>query len=319
MQALACPQCGGALPKQARWRTVPCPFCDSSITLARNVVHAAEFRAAWLRTKAAASSAAVGKPRLQIQSQAYQVLAQLGFSEYHTVLLAERLGPLAERVVIKLAHADPGVGAPAGATELRLQHEAQILQQLQADTSPPAAYFSQRLPQAVCTGRAKTTAGAEHAALVFRHPTGFWGSLDVIRQHYPMGVDERHIIWMWRRVLEVLGYLHDIGWTHGRITPDHLLVHPRDHGILLIGWAKAHFHAKPDPGACARDLMQSAAAIRALMPVNAPKPLLTFMHNAAYDPDFCKHHGARGLEGAIKDLARTLFGPARFVPFEPTP
>ncbi len=323
MQALACPQCGGALPKQARWRTVQCPFCDSSITLARNVVHAAEFRAAWLRTKAAASSAAAGKPRLQIQNQTYQVQAQLGFGEHHSVLLAERLGPLAERVVIKLAHADLGAGAsaaaPAGATELRLQHETQILQQLQADTSPPAAYFSQRLPQAVCFGSAKTAAGAEHAALVFRHPTGFWGSLDVVRQHYPKGVDARHIIWMWRRVLEVLGYLHDIGWAHGRITPDHLLVHPRDHGILLIGWAKAQFHAKPDPAACVRDLMQSAAAISALMPVDAPKPLLTFMQNGRNDPNFCQHHGARGLDRAIKDLARTLFGPARFVEFNPDP
>lgn len=309
--SLTCPQCGGALPKQARWRSVPCPFCNSSITLASNVVHAAQFHAAWLRTRTDANSAALDKPRLQIHNQAYQVLAQLGFSTRHTLVLAERLGPLPERVVIKLAAA-PSVDCTA-----RLQHEAEILQQLQADTSPPAAWFSQRLPQAICADSAKTAAGAQHAALVLRHPTGFWGSLDVVRQHYPTGVDARHIIWMWRRVLEVLGYLHDLGWEHGRITPDHLLVHPRDHGILLIGWAQAQHHAKPNPAACARDLMQSAAAISALMPGNAPKPLLSLMQTASSDHNFCQQHGARGLVQAINDLARSLFGPACFVPFDP--
>ena len=309
MHALACPQCGGALPKQARWRTVQCPFCDSSITLAANVVHAAQFRAAWLRAQAAGGGAMASGPALQIQGQTYQVLGQLGSGHGNDIFLAQRLGPLPERVTIKLAQADQD--------GVRLQTEARVLQQLQADASPAAAYFSQRLPQPVCVAQAHTPAGQQHAALVLRHSTGFWGSLDVVRSHYPTGVDARHSIWMWRRILEVLGYVHDIGWTHQRITLDHLLVHPRDHGILLIGWAQAQHHAKPDSAACVRDLMHSAAAIASLLPTNAPPPLLNFMQNASHDSGFCQHHGACGLDRAIKDLARTVFGPARFVPFTP--
>ena len=55
-------------------------------------------------------------------------------------------------------------------------------------------------------------------ALVLRHPTGFWGSLQDVQQANPQGIDPRHAVWIWRRMLEVLAgsYQHGIGVDSSR-------------------------------------------------------------------------------------------------------
>lgn len=173
-----------------------------------------------------------------------------------------------ERVVLKIALD----GAPAG----RLRREHEVLTALQDPLAAGAAYFSQRLQQPVALGA---------DTLALRVPSGFWGSLDLVQANYPDGVDARHVVWMWRRILEVLAYAHAAGWSHGRLHPGHLLVQPRDHGILIIGWAGA---TAAGAASCARDLRQAAWSMRAMlapprdanppgMPAAVPAPLASLL------------------------------------------
>ncbi|ONH60892.1 hypothetical protein CcI49_09960 [Frankia sp. CcI49] len=53
---------------------------------------------------------------------------------------------------------------------------------------------------------------------------------------YPQGVDPRDAAWMWRRLLVALGYAHRAGVLHGAVVPDHVLIHPEKHGLVLVDW-----------------------------------------------------------------------------------
>lgn len=320
---LSCPQCGAPLPRQARWRTVACQYCGNDVTRSEEVVAAAEFHQAWLRAQAAFEP---GPHEIRCLGQRYRRLAPLGIGSTADVLLAERISPLLERVVLKIAH--------AGASPGRLKREMETLRQLQAAQTAGAAYFSQRLPQPVGCGVTQDLSGQEKDVLVLRNPTGFWGSLADVKKHYPAGIDPRHAVWMWRRMLEVLGYLHQSGWAHGNLAPEHLLVHPGDHGILIIGWADAKPIRHADRGtslvrpSAARDLVQSAWAIRAMLsggddepsiPATTPAPFASLLKKSSEDASWCATLGAAGLNQALVAAARASFGPPQFIHFTPTP
>lgn len=314
--ALSCPQCGGALPRQAYWRMVTCPYCQAQVTLAEDLVHAEDFHRAWLRAQNIATA-----PALCIGAQKFRLIAPLGGGETAEVFLAERQHILPERVIIKLARP----GAPASA----LAEEYQTLKRLQALDGAGAAYFSQRLPQAVLSGQCLDASHAGRFALVLRHPVGYWGSLASVLQYQPSGIDPRHVVWIWRRVLDMLGFIHPLGWMHGRINPEHLLVHPRDHGILLIGWRAAHPNTHPRADAAqqiAQDLMHTAWSMRSLLTgdlqspgvgPHTPAPLAKLLEQASEDAGWCLRQSAAGIDQALRQAAREAFGPPRFLEFIP--
>ncbi len=64
-------------------------------------------------------------------------------------------------------------------------------------------------------------------------------SLAEIREAYPEGLDARDVTWMIRRAFEVLGWVHSVGYVHGAVLPEHVIVHPLEHGARLIGWSYA--------------------------------------------------------------------------------
>ena len=304
-QSLNCPQCGGILPRQAIWRTVACPYCDATVTRSDSVVDIGRFRDALLRFRgdSANHDARCGE-------RCYRVLRQLYQGAGTRVVLARRCGRLGEHVVLK--YADAG----------KLEREHEVLRALQADSSPGSAYFSQRLPESIALG----ADGNGGQVLVLRHPPGYWGSLAEVHRRYPHGLDARHVTWMWRRVLEVLAYVHGTGWRHGHTSLEHMLVHPADHGILLVGWSRAARHGEP-----AQDLMQSAWSMRALLagqggsdaapaiPAGTPAPLAELLQRACGDAAWLRAQGAQGVHRQLTDAAAAAFGPPRFLHFNPTP
>lgn len=307
--ALSCPQCGGPLPRQASWRMVACPQCRAMVTRSTRVVERRTFHEAWLRSRAVD---AAGDRLLRIKGRPYRVLAALGESDGCELLAAVTCGPLPERVTIKLAR--------DGAHTLAA--EAQALQHLQQLDLPSSAYFSQRLPQLVACGPTDGPAEARDA-LVLRHPVGYWGTLADVQAHHPGGLrDARHAVWLWRRVLEVLAYVHGAGWTHGDLQASHWLVNPADHGVLLVGWGLAR-----RGGHVARDLMQSAWTLRALLhgdsdgppPLDprVPAPIAGLLQRASEDRDWCARHGAAEIDRQLAAAARQAFGRPQFIPFNP--
>ena len=312
--ALACPQCAAPLSRQAWWRMVTCSYCTAVVTHSAEVVQRAWFTDAMARLVASLPSEGY---IVRCRSQRYRVLGALGGGTTAEVLLAETRSATPERVTLKLARNDAALTA--------LQREEQVLDALQALEGPGAAYFTQRLPQAVGIGKVE---GSAKSALVLRAPTGYWGSLAQVLHNFSGGMDPRHAVWVWRRMLEVLGFVHSHGWAHGRLSPDHLLVQPRDHGILIIGWSGAIERAVAAQRG--RDLAQTAWTIRALLhggdadvepsiPASVPPPLAMLVRRASEDRTWCAHTGAQGIDDLLRRAAREAFGPPQFVPFHPDP
>lgn len=163
---LNCPQCPAPLPRQAIWRSVTCPYCHTSVTRSDNTVQAAGFHAAYRRVQNA-----------QVGSQTYGIVQRLARGAHAEVFLAQRVHPLPERVILKLALPD------APDSDAALTRSAQALDALQRSEALGAPYFSQRLPQPVVLGTARGSFFTERTALVLRAPPGYWGSLGDVLHH----------------------------------------------------------------------------------------------------------------------------------------
>lgn len=307
--ALACPQCGGVLPHQARWRVVECPYCGSLVTRSESVVEAAAYHRAWLRSR---PDPARVPDRVELGGALFAVGGQLGRGLRAEVFWGRRLDTFPERVVLKRAL--PGLGAGI------FTRERETLKVLQAMEGPGSAYYSRRFPQEVAWGIAAD--GRE--TLVTRCTPGYWGSLTDAMEYRPRGMHVRHVVWIWRRILDQIGYLHGKGYTHGDLRAEHLLVHPRDHGVQLIGWNRA----RPDVNEAAvlRDLQQSAWTTRWLLaggegeppvPDGLPQPLARLWERACDDRDWCLALGAGGLDNELLSAAGKALGPPRYVIFDP--
>jgi hypothetical protein len=107
------------------------------------------------------------------------------------------------------------------------------------------------------------------------------------------------------------------------VRPEHALVHPRDHGVRLIGWERAG--NSRDAKAQAEDLSASARIVLVLLnggnssgtlPSHVPRAMADLILGAAGDTAFCLQHDARVMDELLCKAAREAFGPPSFVPLE---
>lgn len=225
LRALTCPACGAPLPSNARRAVVICPFCKATVSDDGPVVFADAFR------KALADLDAPGGdplPRVRVAGLPYRLFGRVARGESSDVFLAERAHPTTERVVIKVLRS-------ASDMDL-LDREWRTITAMHADDPPGAPQFGRRLPAPVARGRIE---GTDRQALIYRAPSGFVDTFEDVMRAYPRGLPGVHAVWMWRRILELLGWVHDFGFVHGAILPAHCLVHARDHGVILVGWSCA--------------------------------------------------------------------------------
>ena len=307
--ALTCPQCSAPLPRVAIWRSVKCPACGSLITRTEEVVKRDTFRQALNRAQLSAGVAAGSE--VLCGGERFVLMQTLGRGSASEVHLARRLGPLPLLATMKLSiH-------PADADSLK--REAQNLRALHEVDGSAGVYAAQRLPEVIACSMLED--GSGRLALILRHPNGFWGSLAALGSRFPQGIDPRHAVWIWRRMLDVLHFIHAQGWAHGGISPDHALVHPQDHGVRLIGWAEARRNATPQ--AKAADLMRAARVVQVLLsgmssadvfPAQVPPVLASLITLSAKDEAFCIAQGASGIDSQLVSVAREAFGPPVFVP-----
>lgn len=64
-------------------------------------------------------------------------------------------------------------------------------------------------------------------------------TLEEVHHYYGQGVHPADMAWMWRRILNALGFVHQAGVVHGSVLPHHILIEPRDHKVILIGFSFA--------------------------------------------------------------------------------
>ena len=320
-----CPNCGAPLPPPPPTGVVRCGYCALLLASAPG---------GW---RPAAPPAEVEPlrdphlPRLWIGGARYALLGRLARGEGSDVLLGRRDGRLTELVVVK------ALRARGDADFLAREHE--VLEALEKSTAQGAPHFSRLVPQRVAEGTARlgmTGEGGERKVAVHRFRSGFVHTWDDVAAAHPGGVEPRASVWLWKRVLELLGWIHASGWVHGAVLPPHLLVHARDHGVVLVGFSRAVPHGRPlpafskalrahypddvwdgGPATAATDVTMSARAVLCVLggepcraPSSLPAPLaeLLLAHaNGASD------RGAWAVRDKLDEVARSVFGPPRFI------
>lgn len=231
IHVLECPKCGAPIPPDGARRAVwVCGFCQATLAGGPDAVWFASLDP---------DAEGIGPdppelahlPRATVAGRDYRVLGRLARGDGSDVFLARRVGRLSELVVLKIVR--------AMADGDLLAREWRALEALHGSDAQGAHYFARLLPQLVAHGSYTGSDGMARPASVFRWRSGFLHTLDEVAQHHPEGVDGRTAVWMWKRTLELLGFLHRSGWVHGAVLPQHLLIHPRDHGVVLVGFSSA--------------------------------------------------------------------------------
>lgn len=273
-----CPRCGAPLPPDAIGASLAtCPYCDGTLVADARVVWASRYERALAEPS--------GPDLVSVGSRPYLLEGLVARGECSDVYLARRAITPTERVVLKAPRTADG--------EALLENEWRALEALHDSGAPGAVHFTMRLPQLVHRGP------FEHGtASVMRFQSGFVHTLNEVRSAHGALLDPRHTSWIWRRSLELLGFVHASGWQHGALHPEHLLVHARDHGVMFVGWSRATRLSDPS-----RDLAALAACMSALGPL--PAPLARLVHTPAHD--------AWALVEEVKHAARAAFGPPAYV------
>lgn len=221
-----------------------------------------------------------------------------------------------------------------------LKREATALTQLVADGD---ARFRPYVPRLVETFRHRDSgSGAVRQANVIELQDGF-RTLAEVRAAHPDGLDPRDAAWMWRRLLVALGFAHRAGVLHGAVLPEHVLIHPRDHGLLLVDWCYSvpgcYAHADPSgrvpavvrryadggwypPEVAAReragagtDIAMATRCITWLLGDRITRPLRRFAAGCTLPAQSRRPQDAWRLLAELDQLLERLYGPRRFRPF----
>src|SRR5262249_1412891 len=72
---------------------------------------------------------------------------------------------------------------------------------------------------------------------VFRWEPGVY-TLEQAHDQHP-ALDGRHLAWIFKRILTVLGFSHRQNRIHGAVLPCHALIHAAGHGLQLVGWGQS--------------------------------------------------------------------------------
>ena len=114
-----------------------------------------------------------------------------------------------------------------------MRREADALSRLQDQVDSRLLAF---FPRLLASPRHRDPrSGAERQANVLDQLPGF-RTLAEVRAAFPGGVDPRDAAWMWRRLLAAIGAAHRAGVVHGAVLPEHVMIHPAEHGLVLVDW-----------------------------------------------------------------------------------
>jgi hypothetical protein len=224
-----------------------------------------------------------------------------------------------------------------------LEREAVALRQLPKDGPGRFLPYVPRLIESFQHRDAAT--GVRRTANVIGAAEGFH-SLAAVRAAHPGGLDPRDAAWMWRRLLVALGFAHRAGVLHGAVLPEHVLIHPERHGLMLVDWCYSvpGCHAATDPSgrvpamvaryadwypaevtgrrraSPATDLAMAARCLLHLMGDLTPGPVRLFARGCLLSAQSRRPCDAWRLLQEYDDVLERLYGPRRFRPFTmPTP
>lgn len=211
-----------------------------------------------------------------------------------------------------------------------MEHEADVLTRLDTVAEVRHRAYAPRLIESF---RHRADDGTERRVNVLAPLTGFRTLAEVAAAH-PGGLDPRDAAWMWRRLLTGLGWAHRAGLVHGAVFPEHVLIHPELHGLVLVDWCYAtaigtdvpvlvlrHADSYPPeaaehlPASPATDIHLASHCVRRLMGERAPGPLRAFLRGCTLPSQTARPQDAWQLLAELDDLLERLYGPRAFRPF----
>jgi serine/threonine protein kinase len=173
---------------------------------------------------------------------------------------------------------------------------------------------------------------------VFRFEPGFH-TLEQVHEQHP-ALDGRHLAWIFKRLLTVLGFTHRQGTVHGAVLPCHGLIHSGAHGLRLVGWGQSATAGRRLKGVPARyrdwyppevlhgrpvgpatDVFLAARCVVYLaggdpvtnrMPEAVPPPLRRFLAACLLESARMRPDDAWALQDDFDGLLRDLYGPPEF-------
>lgn len=332
-RATVCPQCGAPLTPHRFARSIVCSFCGVTVRLDETAVSVAKFREAF---------------RVWNSPASYQISAWVSIGDSHWALnkyiargdisdvyTAQRARWPTELAVLKVLRNPQD--------ETLFDNEWNILQALHQSEARGAEIFSTLIPQPIIHG--KITGGSfvgQHAS-IFRWESGFYHTFSQVMQTYPHGIPARASIWVWRRILEILSFIHASGMAHGAILPEHLLIQENEHGVRLVGYSHAghlgdqwhppsnkHESFFPQPAKSwatltpQLDLVMSARCIVAILggnpataslPESVPEPLARVIRRVALaKPTTDSNEDAWTIREELGQIAEQVYGAPQFIP-----
>jgi len=329
-RAIMCPQCNAPLAPHRFSRSVVCSYCGATVRLDESSVSAEIFHNAF---------------RIWNSPESYQIPSWLSIGESHWALhkciangdisdvyTGQRARWPTELAIIKLLR--------DGQDTALFDNEWEVLQVLQRSDAPGSDTFTTLLPQPILHGDIITGSYAGQRVNIFRWAGGFYHTFEEVLREYPQGISPRASIWIWRRILEVLSFLHNSGVAHGALLPSHLLVQENEHGVRLVGFSAAghpdeklgtishryeSFYPKSVRSLTAQlDLTMSARCIVALLggvpengslPRTVPARLARLVQQIALsEPTSSARDDAWSIREELGVIAGEVFGSPQFIP-----
>lgn len=332
-RALMCPQCNAPLAPHRFAQSVVCSYCGATVRLDLSIVSAATFHEAfrvWNSPKSyqIASWDSIGANHWELD----KCIANGDISD---VYIGQRARWPTELVIVKLLRDRKDI-------EL-FNNEWDALQMLHRSDAPGADAFTALIPQPVMRGDITTGSHAGMRANIFRWRSGFYHTFEEVKQAYLHGIPPRASIWIWRRILEVLSFIHRSGMVHGAVLPSHLLIQENEHGVMLVGYGSSgqigekfrtrssrleSFYPHPIRSlsrlTTQADLIMSARSMVDILggnpmdgslPATVPKRLAGVIRQIALaDPVSSLKTDAWAIREGLGVIAEELFGPPQFIP-----
>ena len=328
-----CPQCNAPLAPHRFARTVVCSYCGTTVQLDEASVSADRFRKAFHAWNSPVSHQFGSW--ISIGENHWALAKLLANGDTSDVYTGQRARWPTELVIIKLLRDDQD--------RALLDNEWEVLQILQRSQAPGADHFTTLLPQPVTHGNITDGPYAGKRASVYRWASGFYHTFEDVLKAYPNGISPRASIWIWRRILEILSFIHNSGMAHGAILPSHLLIQENEHGVRLVGYSSAgrlgaslqtisdRYEAfypqltRSNPTLSTQlDLTMSARCMIAMLggnpangslPSTVPARLATFIQKGARSEDSSlAKEDAWSVREQLGAIAKDIFGAPQFNP-----
>ncbi len=328
-----CPQCNAPLAPHRFARSMVCPYCGATVQLDESSVSAARFHDAF---RVWNSPASYGISSWVSLGDSHWALDQcIAHGEISDVYTGRRARSPTELVILKLLRERKDA-------EL-FDNEWESLQMLQRSEARGADTFATLIPQPVLHGDLGPGQHAGRRVSIFRWESGFRHTMEEVFRAYPQGIPPRASIWVWRRILETLSFIHASGMAHGAVLPPHLLIQDNEHGVRLVGYSRTGrageklpavstgfdaFYPPPPkskPTLTAKlDLVMSARCITAVLggdpatgslPEAVPAPLAEIVQRIARaDPVAKPVEDAWAIREELGEIADKVFGPPQYIP-----